>query len=105
MLAGQLDRVIDLQRMETIENPETGEWLETYTTYATERAKLTETGGREFFAATTTIAEQKATFLIRWRGDVLVTDRVSYGGKAYNVNATREVGRRVGLELQCTARP
>ncbi|MBK5958577.1 hypothetical protein CCR97_10200 [Rhodoplanes elegans] len=105
MLAGQLDRVIDLQRMEVIEDPVTGEWQEVFTTYATERAKLAETGGREFFAANTTIAEQKATFLIRWRGDVLVTDRVSYGGKAYNINSTREVGRRVGLELQCTVRP
>lgn len=100
MLAGQLDRTIALQRMGVIIDPDTGDWREEFTSYATVRAKLSETGGREFFTANTTIAEQKAVFTIRWRDDVTVTDRISYGGRNYNIVSTREIGRRVGLELQ-----
>lgn len=96
--AGDLDRTILIERASNVPN-EYGEPIDTWSPLATVRAKVTETPGREFIAGTLPVAERRAVFLIRFRGDVTNRDRVTYNGRAFDIVGTREIGRRAGLEL------
>lgn len=101
MRAGDLDRVVMLQRASGDVN-EYGEPVETWIPLATVRAKLTTETGREFFSSGQTFSAGRGLLLIRWRADVLVTDRAVLDGVVWNIESVREVGRRVALELMVT---
>jgi SPP1 family predicted phage head-tail adaptor len=72
-------------------------------TVATVRAAKRGVSAREFLSAERVAAEERATFNIRWRGDLLPTDRVVCDGRTFNIEGFREIGRRRELEIQATA--
>lgn len=102
-LASRLDRRVTIERR-TDAVDSFGGPLDTYAALATVAASVRETDGREFLAGDTQlVAEQRAVFTIRWRA-IEPTDRIMYGGRAFDVQSTREVGRRAALEILAIAR-
>lgn len=99
MEAGKLDRRISLQRRSLAAPNVHGEQVESFATYATVWAEKLEGGGREAFVAQQTYASTDMRFRIRHRTDVLVTDRISFDGKGFDIVGINEIGRREGLEL------
>lgn len=99
MWSPKLDRVVELQHRSLSSANVHGEQVESFTTYAAVWAQKLEGGGREAFVAQTTYASTDMRFRIRHRTDVLVTDRVSYDGRTFDILGINEIGRREGLEL------
>jgi len=99
MRSGKLDRQVELKHR-TLGSPSaTGMRAETYTTYATVWAEKLDVSGREFFAAQTKDAELTTRFNIRYRTDVVPTDRLVSEGRDYDITQVSEVTRRVGLTI------
>jgi SPP1 family predicted phage head-tail adaptor len=103
MRAGPLDRYVSLQHRVLARNATTGEEAVSYTEYASVWASKKDIRGREFFAADQMNSEVSTTFQIRYRTDVVMTDRIVMDGLNYNVVAIGEMGRRDGLEIQANA--
>ena len=101
MQAGKLDRVVSLQHVTLTKDTTTGERVQSWSTYDTVRAQKVELRGRELFAAAETRYELSVKFRIRYRTDVLQTDRLIFGGGAYDIQDITEIGRAQGLELVC----
>lgn len=101
--AGDLDRRISIQRATLAEDPTFGEMVATWSTVATVSAAVRQVSGREFLSAEVTAAERRAVFVIRYRADVLTTDRVVYLGHPFDIREVREIGRREGLEIHAEA--
>ncbi len=99
MRAGAMDRLIELQRRSLAAANVHGERVESWTTYSTVWAEKLEGGGREAFVAQTTYASTDMRFRIRHRTDVVVTDRVLFDGRGFDILGINEIGRREGLEL------
>ena len=102
MKAGKLDRRITIEReTETVDRYGTpsATWAPIVTVWAQRITQSTD----EFLAAPGE-ATTAAVFRIRYRPDVRMTDRVVFEGEAFNIVETKEIGRRVGLELRCEAR-
>lgn len=104
MRAGDLDRQIVIVRATDGPPDEFNEGVPTWTPFATVFAKFAQISGREFFAAQEIMTERRATFTIRWRNDLLITDQVQYVGLQWLLAEMREIGRRDGLELQAYVR-
>ena len=103
MRAGHLDRRAELRHRVLTRNATTGEEVETFTAYATVWAGKRDIRGREFFAAQQVSSDITTTWQIRYRSDVVATDRLVVDGLDYNIVSIAEIGRRDGLELQATA--
>jgi SPP1 family predicted phage head-tail adaptor len=103
MKGEKLDRRVDLQHRTLTRNTTNGEEVETWSTYAAVWAEKKDVRGREFFAAQQSNSDITTTWRIRYRGDVVATDKLVHGGLSYNVTSIAEIGRRDGLELQATA--
>ncbi|WP_035724641.1 phage head closure protein [Fodinicurvata fenggangensis] len=103
MRAGKLDRRITIERLVTGTDPY-GAPTETWQTLASVWAQVLQESGQEFFAADAIQAERRVVFRIRYRDDLAMTDRVTYGDWQHDIHEIRELGRRDGLELHCTAR-
>lgn len=99
MIAGKLDRRVELRRRSLAAPNVHGEQVPTFATYATVWAEKMEGGGREAFIAQTTYASTDMRFRIRHRTDVVLTDRVVFDGKNWDIVGVSEIGRREGLEL------
>lgn len=104
MQAGRLDRQVELRHRVLTRNGTTGEEVETWpSAYATVWAGKRDIRGREFFAAQQVNSEVSTVWQIRYRDDVLMTDRLVIDGLDYNVVSIGEIGRREGLEIMATA--
>ena len=103
MRIGKLDRRLTLLRRDSITRDTQGAAVETWTAYATVWAGKEDLRGREFYAADQMQGRVTTKFLIRWRDDVLLTDRLSCEGLTYKLTGAPEVGRRQGLELLAEA--
>ncbi len=99
MLAGKLDRRITIQRKTETRNT-LNEPVEDWNDLATVWAQKLGQTGQEFFANDQVLSEYRVIFRIRWRRDLKDTDRVMFEGRAHDIHSIRELGRRVGLELQ-----
>lgn len=96
--AGLLDRRAELRHRVLGAQDDNGAYQPvTFTEYATVWARKEEISGREYFAAETKQAENTVRFTIRYRSDVLATDRLVCEGRDYEVIQTSEIGRREGL--------
>jgi SPP1 family predicted phage head-tail adaptor len=101
--AGDLDRRITLRhRAQTTLEPY-GEVVDSFQDFATISAAVRQISGREFLSAGAVVAERRAVFTIRYRADVLVTDRVVFAGAPFDIREIREIGRREGLEIHAEA--
>lgn len=58
---------------------------------------------REFLTTYGEGVADNAMFVIRWLPGVAVSDRITHGGKVWNIVALAEIGRRRGLELRAVA--
>jgi SPP1 family predicted phage head-tail adaptor len=103
MRAGSLDRRIELQHRTLTQNAQ-HENIESFATYATVWAGKADLVGREFFAAEQVQAETATKFRLRYRDDVLLTDRLVCNGVTYDLKHVAEIGRREGLEIIATAK-
>ncbi len=102
MRAGDLDRRITIQSVDYVFD-KYGSFEEVWTDFATRWASFTQSGGREFFAAAQIQSERKVVFRCRWVEGVTVIHRVICDGEVYDINEVRRIGRKIGLELHCTA--
>lgn len=100
MRAGNLDRLIEIQRRGTGLDLY-GTPVETWTTFATMRAQLLKnaTDTREGQRGETTNAV--LTFRMRYLDGVTLENHVSYQGQQFEIIGISEIGRRVGLDLTC----
>lgn len=97
------DRLITIVRDTETGRNEFNEATVAPKTVATVRAAVRGVSSREFLSAERLAAEERVTFNIRWRGDLLPTDRVVCRGRTFNVEGFREIGRRRELEIHATA--
>lgn len=106
MTAGELDRRITIQTAQKTANA-LNEPIETWVMLATVRAKKTDVSDGERIRAAGVSAEITTRFLIRWSQAVSVVtanDRVLFAGRAYDIFAVKEVGRREAIEITAAAR-
>jgi SPP1 family predicted phage head-tail adaptor len=103
MRAGRLDRRITLLRRAVAAPDANGSAVQSFTDYATVWAEKIDAGGREFFAGNQEQAELAVRFRIRYRSDVLATDRITLDGLNHDITHIQELGRREGLMLFATA--
>lgn len=102
MKAGSLDRTVTIQRQGAAVDDgytmQPGAWA----TLATRKAQRITSRGREVFEQQGVDAEVPMTFVLRDDSvtrTITVKDRVSYGGKVYDLKSVTEIGRRRGVEL------
>lgn len=105
MRAGKLDRRLQIFRKSVAES-DSGEPVETWALLATVWAQQRPNRGAERFTARQLVGEAVMTFHIRYRADLAMTvqDRLEYEGKVWDIEDIRELGRRVGTEIDATAR-
>lgn len=107
-MTGKLDRRITIQRA-TVERNAFNEPIETWTTLATRWANRTDASAGEAYRAQEVGAEIACRFTVRHDSStatVTPTDRISYGGRFYNITQVREkLGtRNRWLEIDAVAR-
>lgn len=99
MQAGKMDKKIVIQRS-TYEVNEYGSPVYTWTTFATLRAQILESGSEEFIRAYGASEETVTIFRTRFVAGVSTADRIMYAGKELNIKEITEIQRRRGLELR-----
>ena len=102
MRSGQLDQLITIeQRSDTVDAA--GQPIPAWTTFAASLPAAYEPArGREFFAAQALTVVEAARFRIRWLSGVVPGQRVSYGGKVWDIAAVEPMyGRQRELHLYC----
>jgi SPP1 family predicted phage head-tail adaptor len=97
--APRLDRRVTIQSRALAPDAQ-GQQIETWSEVATVWASKRDLRGREY----TTNAEVSTTFEIRYRADVTVLNRLVCEGITYDIQQVSEIGRRVGLQLICSAK-
>ena len=102
MQAGKLQHHIELQRLSETLGPNR-QAVQTWTTYASGKAELRQSGLSEFLTTFGEGVSNNAVFLLRWLPGVAVSDRILQGGKVWNIVAITEIGRRNGIELRAVA--
>ena len=103
MRAGKLTDLIVIERRgETVDLY--GTVVEGWTTIATLRAQIVQASTEEFLKSAGTEAETAIIFRVRYREGIQPEDRIlDRHGKAFDIKAIRELGRREGLDLRSTA--
>lgn len=105
MNTGRLDQRVLIERM-SYEQDEIGGVIYIWTPIATVWAAVEPLNGREFFAASTTLAEVTTRIRVRYRPDFSVTDRITHEGTQHDITAI--INPRSGdreLVLMCKAHP
>lgn len=106
MNAGALDKAIVIEQATATRNA-AGEKTRTWTAITDAIAASVEyPSARQAMNSQQMQSEIDAVFTVRYRTDILPTEtyRVIHATRAYRVKAVREIGRKVGLRLDCTAR-
>jgi len=101
------DRTIILERFTSTQDAGSGEEVQTWSPLATVQASKRDVSDSERVAAAEVQASITTRFQIRWDGivsDLNPKDRLVYDGKTYDIEAVKEVGRRVALEISAAAR-
>lgn len=103
MEAGKLDRLVTLQRA-TVTTDAFGAEVQTWADRATVSASAEPISDGERWRAAEVGATVTMRFQIRWGIGVLVTDRLLYEGRAYEIVGVKELERRAGVEISAAAR-
>jgi SPP1 family predicted phage head-tail adaptor len=101
MRAGNLDRVIQLQRIATVTTDSYGAKSPSWTTFATLRAQKLSNAIIDREGARGDSTDNTITFRSRWLYGVTLECRVTYEGQQYKIMGLTELGRRVGLDITC----
>ena len=81
-----------------------GQNIETFATYATAWAQRVDVKSREVMMADQPNAESTAVFTVRWRSDMLMTDRIlDENNNNYNIRQMNEITRHKGIQITATA--
>ncbi len=99
MFAGKLDKRILIQKR-VVEQDTFGEGLEDWSNLACVWAEIRGISGKEFFESRQEHAEDILEFKIRYRTDVVETNRIYYNNQYYDVFDVKEIGRKEGLMLR-----
>ncbi|MBL6431884.1 MAG: head-tail adaptor protein [Alphaproteobacteria bacterium] len=70
---------------------------------ATLRAQLVEESTDEFIRNYGGSTERVRIFRVRWIDGITLADQIEHDGIEFNLKQIKEIGRRRGLELRCTA--
>lgn len=100
MRAGNLDRVIEIQRRTTGLDLY-GTPVETWTTYATVRAQLLKNATDDREGARGHTTDAVLTFRIYYLAGLCPNDQLLYKGQQYEITGIAEIGRRVGMDVNC----
>jgi SPP1 family predicted phage head-tail adaptor len=107
MMAGNLDRRIDLQRFTTAKNS-LNEDVQTWATFAARiPAQVTPVQDGERFRAGEVASAITTRFVIRHTSQVAALnprDRLVFEGRTFEIHGVKELARRVGLEISAAAR-
>lgn len=105
MQIGKLDRQIVLGRKGVTRDSLTGSEIETFVTYATVWAAVqpARTGIAEKFIFEREALSTVLSIVIRYRSDVLSTDRVTFDGANYDIVLIAPVGERNRKYISLTA--
>jgi len=101
MNAGRLRHPLNLQRVEVVQDPVTGEVIEDWVTVSREWASIDGVSGREFLAASAEQAETTYRITIRFREDLDATWRLVSGTTTYGIEAILPGNQPVWLVLMC----
>lgn len=102
MEAGKLDRLITIERSTKTVQP-AGTLTTEWGVIASPRAQLVRVADSEFATGFGEATAGEIVFRIRWRDGITTADRITYGGKRYDIKEIAEIGRRRGLELRAVA--
>ncbi|WP_441280171.1 phage head closure protein [Bradyrhizobium sp. 63_E2_N1_3] len=100
MRAGNLDRIIEIQRRTTGLDLY-GSVIDTWTTFATMRAQLLKNSTDDREGARGHTTDALLTFRMYYFAALSLNDRLLYEGQSYNVTGITEIGRRVGMDVTC----
>lgn len=103
MRAGKLTKTITLQRATTTVD-QYGTPTEGWADLATVRAQIVQSSTEEFMRGWGASTEAATVFRIRWLDGITPADRVRYDGQSYDLKEIKELGRREGMDLRCTAK-
>lgn len=106
MDAGRLDRRIVLKRRKTGANSY-GEPVDQWSTLAEVAASVIPVSDGERWRAGETLASKLCRFTIRWSARVSALDprdQIEYGGRVWDIQGVKEIGRRQFLEITAAAR-
>ncbi|MCW5692928.1 MAG: phage head closure protein [Pseudolabrys sp.] len=92
-----------IQREEVVGDDGFGNEVTDWVNYAIRAASVIQQGGREFFAQAAIQSERRVVFRCRWVESVTPAYRVICDGVTYNIQEARRIGRKIALELHCTA--
>ncbi len=99
MRAGQLDRVITIQRATNTVNAY-GTPVSTWTDVATVRAQKVQASTEEYIRGAGASDETVIVFRTRYLAGVTNADRIVFDGFIHEIKETKELGRGDGLELR-----
>lgn len=102
MRAGKLDKTITIRRTEWHDDGY-GNQAEHSFVVATARAQLIEESTDEFMRQWGASTERLRIFRIRFVDGIELSDAVEHDGMRFNIRQIKQIGRRRGLELRCTA--
>jgi SPP1 family predicted phage head-tail adaptor len=88
--AGDLRHFIEIQVKQRLQDPSTGEMLDTWIAYANVWAQIVPMSAREFIASAAEQSEVRGRIVIRYRDDIDATMRVVYRGKFYEILGVME---------------
>lgn len=106
MQAGKLRHLVELQRV-TVTADSHGDQVKTWATIATAHASIEPLSGREFIAASQTMADLTTRIRVRGRSDIQLTpkDRVKFGARLFDIRHVIDWGDRgIETQLMCTER-
>lgn len=101
MNSGRLDRQITIERNAGTRDAY-GQVSESWGTYKTLWAQKIEAKGTEAQIDAQQQGERPVTFRVRYRDDLLTSDRLVYNSDSYDILNFVEIGRRHMLDIICT---
>lgn len=102
MRAGKLDKTITIDRSASTVD-DYGTPAEGWSPIATVRAQVIQSTTEEFMRGFGQTSETAIIFRIRHLGGIGPSDRVTFGGQAFDIKEVKELGRRAGFDLRCVS--
>jgi head-tail adaptor len=100
MRAGNLDRIIQIQRSTTALDMN-GAPMRAWTLFALMRAQKLENSINDREGARGDTTDNIITFRMHWIDGVGLENRIFYQDHAFKIMSIKEIGRRVGLDIMC----